>query len=97
LARKIRKPAVTIQSFSAGARGQGSLLEAETLRLGRPVSQRRGLPQYNLHGMIATGAMAAARSLGEPRSAQQSISIRRILRWNARKDALLASRDENFW
>src|SRR6266478_6421287 len=63
-----------------------------------PSRREEGCITYNLHRSIDTPGALLLHEVWASREAHTEHShTRHFLRWNARKDALLASRDGNFW
>jgi len=97
-ANKLPKGAVTLMVTLRAKDGQQLLLEAELRALVGPTRKEEGCLQYDLH--------AAADHLGAYllhevwASREHHLAHTRtphFLRWNARKDALLASRESAFY
>jgi quinol monooxygenase YgiN len=77
--------------------GQGPLLEAELRALVGPTRREEGCLTYNLHcGADAPGYLL--HEVWESREAHRAhTQTAHFIRWNARKDALVATRDAVFW
>src|SRR6266481_2489977 len=95
---KLPKDAVTLIVILRAREGQETLLEAELRALVSPSRREEGCITYNLHRSIDTPGALLLHEVWASREAHTEHShTRHFLRWNARKDALLASRDGNFW
>jgi quinol monooxygenase YgiN len=95
---KLPKDAVTLIVILRAREGQETLLEAELRALVSPSRREEGCITYNLHRSIDTPGALLLHEVWATREAHTEHShTRHFLRWNARKDALLASRDGNFW
>jgi len=95
---KLPKDAVTLFVILRAREGQETLLEAELRALVGPSRREEGCLTYNLHRSIDTSGVLLLHEVWTSREAHtEHIHTPHFLRWNARKDALLASRDANFW
>src|SRR5882672_2221935 len=95
---KLPKDAVTLIVLLRAREGQETLLEAELRALVGPSRREEGCLTYNLHRAIdAPGALLLHEVWASREAHTEHIHTPHFLRWNARKDALLASRDANFW
>src|SRR5229473_4383395 len=95
---KLPKEAVTLIVILRAREGQETLLEAELRALISPSRREEGCLSYNLHRSIDTPGALLLHEVWASREAHtEHMHTRHFLRWNARKDALLASRDANFW
>src|SRR5882762_10138190 len=95
---KLPKNAVTLIVLLRAREGQETLLEAELRALVGPSRREEGCLTYNLHRAIdAPGALLLHEVWASREAHTEHIHTPHFLRWNARKDALLASRDANFW
>src|SRR5258707_7109985 len=95
---KLPKDAVTIIVILRAREGQETLLEAELRALVSPSRREEGCLTYNLHRAIDTPGALLLHEVWASREAHtEHTHTPHFLRWNARKDALLASRDANFW
>src|SRR5712664_4216997 len=95
---KLPKDAVTLIVLLRAREGQETLLEAELRALVCPSRREEGCLTYNLHRAIdAPGALLLHEVWASREAHTEHIHTPHFLRWNARKDALLASRDANFW
>jgi quinol monooxygenase YgiN len=95
---KLPKDAVTLIVLLRAREGQETLLEAELRALVSPSRREEGCLTYNLHRAIDTPGALLLHEVWSSREAHtEHTHTPHFLRWNARKDALLASRDANFW
>jgi len=96
--RKLSKDAVTLIVILQAREGQETLLEAELRALVGPSRKEEGCLTYNLHRSIDTPGALLLHEVWTSRQAHtEHTHTPHFLRWNARKDALLASRDGTFW
>ncbi len=95
---KLPKDAVTLIVILRAREGQETLLEAELRALISPSRREEGCLAYNLHRSIDTPGALLLHEVWASRDAHaKHTRLPHFLRWNARKDALLAFRDANFW
>src|SRR5437899_4222117 len=95
---KLAKDAVTLIVILRAREGQETLLEAELRALVGPSRKEEGCLTYNLHRSIDTPGALLLHEVWTSREAHtEHTHTPHFLRWNARKDALLASRDASFW
>jgi quinol monooxygenase YgiN len=95
---RLPKDAVTLIVILRAREGQETLLEAELRALISPSRREEGCLTYNLHRSIDTPGAVLLHEVWASREAHtEHTHTQHFLRWNARKDALLASRDANFW
>jgi quinol monooxygenase YgiN len=95
---KLPKDAVTLIVILRAREGQETLLEAELRALVGPSRREEGCLTYNLHRAIDTPGALLLHEVWSSREAHtEHTHTQHFLRWNARKDSLLASRDANFW
>ncbi len=95
---KLPKEAVTLIVILRAREGQETLLEAELRALVGPSRREEGCLTYNLHRSLDTPGALLLHEVWTSREAHtEHTNTRHFLRWNARKDALLASRDGTFW
>jgi quinol monooxygenase YgiN len=95
---KLPKDAVTLIVILQAREGQETLLEAELRALVTPSRKEEGCLAYNLHRSLDTPGALLLHEVWASREAHTvHTNTAHFLRWNARKDALLASRDGNFW
>jgi quinol monooxygenase YgiN len=95
---KLPKNAVTLVVTLRAKEGQHILLEAELRALIAPTRKEQGCLQYDLHRSADQPGTFLFHEVWETR--EHHIAHTRTphyLRWNARKDALLASRESAFW
>jgi quinol monooxygenase YgiN len=89
---------VTLTVVLRAREGQETLLEAELRALVGPSRREEGCLAYNLHRSIDPPGALLLHEVWESREAHtEHMHTPHFLRWNARKDALLASRDATFW
>jgi quinol monooxygenase YgiN len=95
---KLPKDAVTLIVLLRAREGQETLLEAELRALINPTRKEDGCLTYDLH---RSGDAPGGFLLHEVWATRQAHTAHtatpHFLRWNARKDALLTSRDSTFW
>ena len=95
---KLPKDAVTLIVILRAREGQETLLEAELRALVGPSRREEGCLTYNIHRSVDTTGALLLHEVWTSREAHtEHMHTRHFLRWNARKDALLASRDATFW
>jgi len=95
---KLPKDAVTLIVILRAREGQETLLEAELRALVSPSRREEGCLTYNRHRAIDTPGALLLHEVWTSREAHtEHTHTPHFLRWNARKDALLASREANFW
>ena len=95
---KLPKDAVTLIVILRARDGQETLLEAELRALVGPSRREEGCLRYDLHrSPEAPGALLLHEVWATREAHTEHSHTPHFLRWNARKDALLASRDANFW
>jgi quinol monooxygenase YgiN len=95
---KLPKDAVTLIVILRAREGQETLLEAELRALAGPSRKEEGCLRYDLHRSVDTPGALLLHEVWASREAHaEHTRLPHFLRWNARKDALLASRDANFW
>ncbi|HEV1994501.1 MAG TPA: putative quinol monooxygenase [Candidatus Acidoferrum sp.] len=95
---KLPKEAVTLIVILRAREGQETLLEAELRALVGPSRKEDGCLTYSIHRSIDTPGALLLHEVWASREAHtEHTHTPHFLRWNARKDALLASRDANFW
>lgn len=95
---KLPKDAVTLIVILRAREGQETLLEAELRALVGPSRKEEGCLRYDLHRSIDTPGALLLHEVWTSREAHtEHTHTPHFLRWNARKDALLASRDATFW
>jgi quinol monooxygenase YgiN len=95
---KLPKDAVTLIVILRAREGQETLLEAELRPLVGPSQKEEGCLAYHLHRSLDTPGALLLHEVWASREAHtEHTNTPHFLRWNARKDALLASRDGTFW
>lgn len=95
---KLPKDAVTLVVQMRPREGQEILLEAELRSLVGPTRKEDGCLTYDLHRSLEGPSAFLLHEIWASREAHsRHTSTPHFLRWNARKDALLASRDVTFW
>jgi quinol monooxygenase YgiN len=95
---KLPKDAVTLIVLLRAREGQETILEAELRALVAPTRKEDGCLRYDLHRSVDTPAALLLHEVWASRDAHtEHTHTPHFLRWNARKDALLASRDATFW
>jgi quinol monooxygenase YgiN len=95
---KLLKDAVTLIVLLKPREGQGPLLEAELRALVGPTRREDGCIQYDLHrGSEVPGAFLLHEVWASRKHHRLHTLTPHFIRWDARKDALLASRDVTFW
>ncbi len=95
---KLPKEAVTLTVVLRAREGQETLLEAELRALTGPSRREQGCLTYEIHRSIEPPGALLLHEVWESREAHtEHMHTPHFLRWNARKDALLASRGATFW
>src|ERR1700730_3104704 len=95
---KLPKDAVTLIVILSAREGQESLLEAELRALVGPTRREDGCLTYELHRGADTPSALLLHEVWASREHHRlHTQTPHFLRWNARKDALLVSRDAMFW
>lgn len=95
---KLPKDAVTLAVILRPREGQEFLLEAELRALIAPTRKEEGCLRYDLHRSIEGPPAFLLHEIWETREDHTAhTKTDHFLRWNARKDALLASREVGFW
>lgn len=95
---KLPKEAVTLTVILRAREGQETLLEAELRALLSPSRKEEGCLRYDLHRSIEIPGALLLHEVWTNREAHtEHVNTPHFLRWNARKDALLASREGTFW
>lgn len=96
-ASKLPKGAVTLVVTLRAKDGQHLLLEAELRALVGPTRKEEGCLQYDLHAADQPGVYLLHEVWASREHHGAHTRTPHFLRWNARKDALLASRDSAFY
>jgi quinol monooxygenase YgiN len=95
---KLPKEAVTLIVVLRAREGQETLLEAELRALVGPSRKEEGCFTFDLHRCIDTPGALLLHEVWASRDAHtEHTHTPHFLRWNAGKEALLASREANFW
>jgi len=95
---KLPKNAVTLVVILRAKPGQELLLEAELRALIPPTRREDGCITYDLHRAIEPPEGFLLHEVWATRDYHRShLKTAHFLRWDARKDALLASREATFW
>lgn len=95
---KLPKGALTLVVMMRSKEGQQLLLEAELRALVGPSRKEEGCLQYDLHrGKDHPGAFFFHEVWASREHHAAHTRTPHFLRWNARKDALLASNDSAFY
>ena len=95
---KLPKNAVTLVVTLRAKEGQHMLLEAELRALIAPSRKEVGCLRFDLHGCVdQPGAFLLHEVWGAREDHTAHTRTPHFLRWNARKDSLLASREAAFW
>jgi quinol monooxygenase YgiN len=95
---KLPKDAVTLIVLLRAREGQETLLEAELRALINPTRKEDGCLTYDLHRSAAAPGGFLLHEVWATREAHTAhTATPHFLRWNARKDALLTSRDSTSW
>jgi len=95
---KLPKDAVTQIVLLRAREGQEPLLEAELRALVGPSRKEDGCFTFDLHRSVDVPGAFLLHEVWESREAHtEHTHTPHFLRWNARKDALIASRDGTFW
>lgn len=97
-APKLPKEAVTLVVILRAREGQELLLLAELKALVGPTRKEEGCLVYELHRSTdGPGAFLLHEVWASREDHTQHTRTQHFLRWNARKDALLHSREATFW
>jgi quinol monooxygenase YgiN len=95
---KLPKDAVTLVVLLKAREGQGPFLEAELRALVGPTRREDGCIRYDLHRGLDVGGVFLLHEVWATREHHRlHRQTPHFIRWNARKDALLASHDATFW
>lgn len=95
---KLPKNAVTLVVILRARPGQETLLEAELRALIPPTRREEGCITYDLHRAIdPPGAFLLHEVWATREHHRRHMNSPHFLRWDARKDALLTTRDATFW
>jgi quinol monooxygenase YgiN len=97
-AAKLPKNAVTLVVILRAKEGQEGLLEAELRALIAPTRREEGCLTYDLHRALDMPGAFLLHEVWATRDHHRLHTKRpHFLRWDARKDALLAAREATFW
>jgi quinol monooxygenase YgiN len=95
---KLPKGALTLVVMLRAKEGQHLLLEAELRALVAPTRKEEGCLQYDLHRAADQPGAYLFHEVWESREHHTAHTrTSHFLRWNARKDSLLASKESAFW
>jgi quinol monooxygenase YgiN len=95
---KLPKDAVTLIVVLRAREGQETLLEAELRALAGPSRKEEGCFTFDLYRAVEPPGALLLHEVWASREAHtEHTHTPHFLRWNARKDALIASRDGTFW
>jgi quinol monooxygenase YgiN len=95
---KLPKDAVALVVMMHAKPGQELLLQAELTALVRPTKNEEGCLLYDLHRSTDVPGDFLFYEIWSSREAHTAHKqTPHFLRWNARKDTLLASRESTFW
>jgi quinol monooxygenase YgiN len=96
--QRLPKNAVTLMVNFRAREGQELLLEAELRALVGPTHREEGCLTYDLYrGAELPGAFLLHEVWASQEDHRLHTQTPHFLRWNARKDPLLAGRDATFW
>jgi len=97
-ATKLPKDAVTLVVMLQSKDGQHLLLEAEIRALIGPTRKEEGCLQYDLHHSVDKPSLFLLHEVWATRAHHAAhTKTPHFLRWDARKDSLLAHREVSFW
>jgi quinol monooxygenase YgiN len=95
---KLPRDAVTLAVILRPRDGQELMLEAELRALIAPTRKEEGCLCYDLHRSAEGPAAYLLHEIWETREHHTAHTrTDHFLRWNARKDALISSREVGFW
>ena len=95
---KLPKDAVTLIVQLRPREGQEMILQAELRALVGPTRREEGCLIYDLHRSADAPSALLLHEVWASREAHsRHTNTPHFLRWNARKDSLLASRDVTYW
>lgn len=95
---KLPKYAVTLAVILRPRDGQALMLEAELRALIAPTRKEDGCLRYDLHRSAEGPGAFLLHEIWETREHHTAhTKTDHFLRWNARKDALLSSREIGYW
>jgi quinol monooxygenase YgiN len=97
-AGKLPKDAATLIVQLRAREGQETILDAELRALTGPSRKEDGCFRFDLYRSVDTPGAFLLHEVWASREAHtEHTHTPHFLRWNARKDALIASRDGTFW
>jgi len=97
-AGKLPKDAVTLMVVLRAREAQETLLEAELRALVGPSRREENCLGYDVYRSLDLPGMFLLHEVWATREAHtEHTHTPHFLRWNARKDSLIVSRDGNFW
>ncbi len=95
---RLPKGAETLVVILRAKEGQATLLEAELRALVAPTRREEGCLRFDLYRATdAPGALLLHEVWASREDHARHTKTPHFLRWNARKDAVLASRESAFW
>ena len=95
---KLPKDAVTLAVILRPRDGQELMLEAELRALISPTRKEEGCLQYDLHRSAEGPTAYLLHEIWATREHHTAhTKTDHFLRWNARKDALISSRETGYW
>lgn len=95
---RLPKGAETLIVILRAKEGQATLLEAELRALVAPTRREEGCLRFDLYRAAdAPGALLLHEVWASREDHARHTKTPHFLRWNARKDAVLASRESAFW
>jgi quinol monooxygenase YgiN len=97
-AGKLPKDAATLIVHLRAREGQETILEAELRALTGPSRKEDGCFRFDLYRSVDTPGAFLLHEVWASREAHtEHTHTPHFLRWNARKDSLITSRDATFW
>jgi quinol monooxygenase YgiN len=95
---KLPKDAATLIVHLRAREGQETILEAELRALTGPSRKEDGCFRFDLYHSVDTPGAFLLHEVWASREAHtEHTHTPHFLRWNARKDSLITSRDATFW
>jgi quinol monooxygenase YgiN len=95
---KLPKDAVTLAVILRPRDGQELMLEAELRALISPTRKEEGCLRYDLHRSVEGPTAYLLHEIWATREHHTAhTKTDHFLRWNARKDALISSREAGYW
>jgi quinol monooxygenase YgiN len=96
--RKLPKDAITRIVILRPKEGQELLLEADLRALAAPSRKEEGCLLFDLHRSVEGPASFLIREIWESREAHtRHTKTAHFMRWDARKDSLIVTREAAFW